>query len=222
MNCSLSEVQALAAKAARGSGYDWGLADEAGVAVRWLCAAGLDGCGALAGLLGSLAESPDDGKTFGSGTPGPPGVADSAWVSETGRLCPIRAGAALSDFAFLLGRRGLTMTAVAWPLLLLPFVSAASRQLQTPLDVTWDRSNCCIDGHDVRGLRAGDGVNPPTAARVRVHPGRGLGQAWVRRSRTEPDAGDWEILYRFAARTYAPATEESRILGAGAGLIDSD
>ena len=36
MSWSLSEIGALATKAARGSGMDWGLADEAGYAVKWL------------------------------------------------------------------------------------------------------------------------------------------------------------------------------------------
>ena len=36
MSWSLGEIGALATKAARGSGMDWGLADEAGYAVKWL------------------------------------------------------------------------------------------------------------------------------------------------------------------------------------------
>ena len=47
MNLSLNEVEATAKKATRGAGYPWGLAEEAGKAVRWLCGAG---CGWLRGL----------------------------------------------------------------------------------------------------------------------------------------------------------------------------
>jgi hypothetical protein len=32
----------------------------------------------------------------------------------------------------------------------------------------------------------------------------------------------WEALGRFAHRTYVPATEASRLKGAGAGLTDND
>ena len=35
MSHSLGEVEALARKAARGGGYSWGMAEEAGFAVRW-------------------------------------------------------------------------------------------------------------------------------------------------------------------------------------------
>ena len=41
-------------------------------------------------------------------------------------------------------------------------------------------------------------------------------------SRATPSPDSWEALSRLAYRTYAPSTEESRILGAGAGLSDND
>ncbi|MGR3485095.1 MAG: DUF3726 domain-containing protein [Paracoccaceae bacterium] len=52
MILSLGEVEALSRKAARGAGLPWGLAEEAGRAVRHLHALGLDGASALAACLG--------------------------------------------------------------------------------------------------------------------------------------------------------------------------
>ena len=43
MSLSLNEVESLAKKAARGTGYPWGLAEEAAKASRWLAARGVDG-----------------------------------------------------------------------------------------------------------------------------------------------------------------------------------
>jgi len=37
-----------------------------------------------------------------------------------------------------------------------------------------------------------------------------------------PGEKTWQVLNQYAARTYAPATEESRLKGAGAGLSDND
>ena len=37
-----------------------------------------------------------------------------------------------------------------------------------------------------------------------------------------PAEKTWQTLNLYAARTYAPATEESRLKGAGAGLSDND
>ena len=42
------------------------------------------------------------------------------------------------------------------------------------------------------------------------------------RSRAQPAPEAWATLNRLAHRTYAPATEESRLKGAGAGLSDND
>ena len=41
-------------------------------------------------------------------------------------------------------------------------------------------------------------------------------------TRAAPDPSAWAALTDLAHRTYAPATEESRRLGAGAGLSDND
>jgi len=51
MSWSLGEIGALATKAARGSGMDWGLADEAGYAVKWLQRRQLPGVAALCRYL---------------------------------------------------------------------------------------------------------------------------------------------------------------------------
>ena len=48
MSWSLGETSALAIKAVRGAGEPWGVAQEAGWAVRWLARAGMPGVSALA------------------------------------------------------------------------------------------------------------------------------------------------------------------------------
>lgn len=68
MTWSLGELQALCIKATRGSGCCWGMADEAGWAVRWLSAAGLPGAEALA-----------------------------AWLRDRDGACPICVGTAVAD-----------------------------------------------------------------------------------------------------------------------------
>ena len=43
MTFSLNEIEAMAKGAARGAGFDWGIAEETGKSVRWLAARGLPG-----------------------------------------------------------------------------------------------------------------------------------------------------------------------------------
>ena len=48
------------------------------------------------------------------------------------------------------------------------------------------------------------------------------GQTLPKRDRADLPAHTYAALDRFAQRTYAPATEASRLAGAGAGLTDND
>jgi len=74
---SLNEVETLAAKAARGGGYDWGLAEEVGRAAVALARGGYDWSGALRALLAEAA---------GFVAPG-----------AEGTVCPVRAAAWVND-----------------------------------------------------------------------------------------------------------------------------
>ena len=55
-NYSLGEIDSLARKATRGAGYSWGVAEEAGKAVRWLSAYGYPGAEILANYLTIVAN----------------------------------------------------------------------------------------------------------------------------------------------------------------------
>ena len=190
LDWSLSEARSLAIKAARGAGFSWGMAEEAGFAVHWLESRSAPGIFALASYL-------QDG-------------------SDDAATCPIHMGAAISD--------GLPVPdggkfRVKQPLLILPFL--ANEHSQNQWSLTWgaqeiafnptgigafDESQCITDGvHDCQ-LRQSD-VSFEGQCRSRI-PGK--------------FAGYISELEKFAHHTYAPATEESRLAGAGAGLSDND
>lgn len=113
MNYSLAEIAAQARKATRGAGYAWGLADEAGIAVRWLEARGLPGTEALAGLL-----THQDGCDYAELRPA---SLDGVWRCASGALCPIIAGITLSDYRF---DPPPTLGTVRFPILLIPFLAS--------------------------------------------------------------------------------------------------
>ncbi|HUS54594.1 MAG TPA: DUF3726 domain-containing protein [Thermohalobaculum sp.] len=210
MSWSLGEAQALAIKAARGAGYSWGLAEEAGFSVRWLCGRGLPGPQALAAMLATVDVQPMLR----------PDPAAPKWISGRGALCPLALGAALVDRQTVPGE-SCQFGPVQSPLLLVPFVA------QLPFDgkfvLKWDGAGFAFDhGHiaivgspaaliaprGVCTLQSGQlsAANTPTATtRVPLE--------------AQPHI---EQLLGFAARTYAPATDQSRLAGAGAGTTDND
>ena len=205
MSISLNEVEATGKRAARGAGFDWGVAEEAGRAARWLCSNGLDGCAILANYLeGPRGHAPD----------GLQGV----WRSSAGDLCPLIAGAALSDLALKLETEAIAMEGVAAPAILMPFAAWASLAIGENVSLKIGDAVACTDGARLSIT----GAIPPRASSVSVFPAGKIERALPQETRAFPSPESWEALSRLAHRTYAPATEESRRLGAGAGLSDND
>lgn len=192
MIVSLNEVEVMATKAANGAGRPWGLAQEAGMAAARLEAVGLAGARCLLRLIEAT-----DGET-----------------NLAGR-CPVLEGAHLSD----LGGADLPVTfdAMHQPLLLAPFL------MQTGGDATLAWPDCAVEVSS-RGITiSGSNSCPASPVQVRIEPAAAASPS-MRPGTGAVDIADeiWEALGRFAHRTYVPATEASRLKGAGAGLTDND
>lgn len=189
---SLNEIEALARKATRGAGYDWGMAEESGQAVRWLLARGLPGADALLSAC-----------RIGAAT-----ASDS---------CPLTLGCRLSD--------GITVAPetsdVISPLLVLPFVAWTAGRQNTTLCLRWPGAVFSVTPKGNLALRGGSLL--PESAEISVDSDvpDGLVAASVG-YRAEVSCETFLALSQYAAKTYAPATEESRESGAGAGLTDND
>ena len=211
MSFSLNEVEALSKRAARGAGLDWGLVEEAAKATRWLCAQGFDGCKVLANVLTAHHVT------------GCPRSLDGEWRSAEGSLCPVRTGAALSDCAAQVGSVGAKMRNVSHPLFMLPFVAAAARKTKTNLQMHWPGVTVTTNGHhtDLSVSKVGN-VYIEQAEQVEISLAPPLSDVDRQAVRARPDSWVLDKLNSLAALTYAPATEASRRLGAGAGQSDND
>ncbi|PUA45145.1 DUF3726 domain-containing protein [Pseudomonas protegens] len=217
MHASLNEIESLCKKAARGAGLSWGLAEEAGKAARWLSAHGLDGPGVLAQQL-----QENDGCAYAQLAPD---VSAEPWQGPGHALCPLIAGATLSDHAHLLRHNGdIELRHVAHPQLLLPFASSIARQLGMWLELSWEACRLRFAPTGEAWLIQAQSLGAASTAQVRcasVPPAEPLGKALVGKI---PELGDspQHDLDHLAARTYVPASEASRLLGAGAGLSDNN
>lgn len=212
---SLSEIQSQGRKAARGAGLAWGLADEAGKATRWLSSLALRGPYLLARLLPELEGRPYETLRPVS-TRGP-------WCGLQGPLCPLVTGALLSDISRQIeaGRR-IEIAAVAFPLLLVPFLGQAAAQTGATFELCWSdaRVLCLPHGICVSGNAAVLEIDQATP----VHCGLGASDNATHipsAKSQEVDGATWRVLEHFAHRTYVPATEASRA-GAGSTLGDNN
>lgn len=212
---SHGETEALATKAARGAGMDWGLAEEAGRAARRLSERGRDG---LFALLGHL-EEVDDWAGWR------PRIEARRWTAPSGTLCPIALGATLCDHADLsqgpLLGGPIETGPVNRPLLLAPFLMRMSGG-GVAIVARWPTP----DGPREATL-ASDHPPGPWATLARCE----LVVAARRRERPERmerpaaaapcavSAATIAGLDAFAMRTTVPASQASRA-GAGAGRDD--
>lgn len=217
MSWSLNEIEGLARKAARGSGFSWGLAEEAGKATRWLCAADLPGADLLAALLTRNDKVPYDTIC--------PQEDTGTWKASGGQLCPLIAGAALCDRANdLANGKTIECGATSYPLLMVPFMAGAADLTGQTLTISWPGisiSRSAEGTHYQIDERAQ--LTVEMAENVTVAQGVAAASKSHRRAyRGHISADIAEVLTKLAHRTYAPDTPESRLAGAGAGLTDND
>lgn len=212
---TLAEIESYLRKAARASGLEWGLAEEAGKAARWLAAFDLPGPETMLAHLQNLA-----GKDYAAFIP----RCDlEPWQAADGALCPIVTGAALADrSAAMLDGNELRLGTTAYPILLVATLGQAARFHRCAFTTRWAdlRLDCFGNGLTIEGDRGSlllaevdrvsccksDATAPQQLASTRAY---------------NIDKDVFKGIEALAFETYAPATEESRA-GAGAGLTDND
>lgn len=200
MSRSLGEVQVMVRLAVHGAGYSWSLADEAGRAARWLCINGHDGCATVANAFRGTATSA-------------PAFFESQFQIQKETLCSLKTGVSLSDFAHVIDEGPVQLGTVGQPGFLLPFIAQASRRILSPVKVSWPGGLAITDGRHLRSNFIMHSV--AVAENVVVEKTKAKIAEDTYETRAYPSAEDWALLESFAKKTYAPATAESRILGAG-------
>ena len=215
MSHSLNEIEAMSKRAARGAGLSWGLAEEAAKGTRWLAGYGYPGPDLLADLLELNDRLPAIDFS--------PTSLNGVWRAPAGRMSPLIAGAAMSDCAIRMqDGQVITIEQVTQPLLIVPFASGAALRLGNAVAVEWDNVRLTTDGKQLCVQGAKEEVLRAQTSEVRCSAPAQMMAPTTPVMRANVSDRCWQRLGAFAHRTYAPATEASRILGAGAGLNDND
>ena len=212
---TLAEVESSLRKAARAIGLDWGIAEEAGKAARWLAAFGLPGPEFMLAHLQQI-----EGNDYSSFIPD---CNLEPWQSTAGILCPVISGAAIADrSARLLTGKQFTLGSTAFPLLLAATVGQAARCHRSVFTSSWAgvRVSCYENGLSIEGNR--DDLLISEVAAVNCRQDDGVSPQQLPSTQAyRIDMQSWQLIDQLAFKTYAPATEASRA-GAGAGLTDND
>jgi hypothetical protein len=138
-------------------------------------------------------------------------------------MSPLIAGASLSDCAVrLLARGTITMENESLPLLAVPFMGGAALRLGVPVVVEWDGARLATDGKQLCVQASPAALEARQAQRLVFSAPADMSGRREPVLRADVSEESWDRLAAFAHRTFAPATEESRLRGAGAGLSDND
>lgn len=217
MRYSLYEIEVTCKRAARGAGMYWGLAEEAGKAVRWLSAQGMPGPKAFAALL-----KKNDHIEYQSMIPV---LSDGVWQRDAGYLCPLIIGTALCDRVgeMATAQESIQIGPMLHPLLLLPFAAAISKITQCEINVSWSDAEFLVSENSISVTDKANALTLETVETAYFM----LSQNPMREPSAcnqdySVDTSTWVQLNTFAQRTFAPASEASRLTGAGAGLSDTD
>lgn len=214
---SLTEIETLCMKAARGAGMSWGMAEEAGFAARWLAAEGVAGVTLLLAHLERAAGA--------RWTDIAPVIAGRTWAAPgAAALSPIAVGAALCDRAELPegpASGKVRIGPVGCPALVLPFAAQVARHAGGTYAVAWDGCRAVVSNEGLLSVEGAEGLTADACDALTLSPCGGGARIW----RAEPSRGidfaDLRALDAFALRTTVPASERSR-QGAGAGTVDND
>ncbi|MDH3633086.1 MAG: DUF3726 domain-containing protein [Gammaproteobacteria bacterium] len=214
-NLTLAESESYLRKAARACGLDWGIAEEAGKAARWLAAFNLPGPEIMLAHLQDL-----KGQNYRSFVPD---CSTQPWQSSGALLCPIITGAALADrSAQMLEGAQFSLGPTAYPLLLAATVGQAARCHQTVFTTAWAgvSVSCFENGLSIEGNRDDLTLSVVDAASC-YRDDLEIPQQMPSTLAYKIDSAAFKKIAELAFQTYAPATEASRA-GAGAGLTDND
>ena len=198
---SLNQIAMTAKKAAIGQGFPIGLAEDISRAASLLVRHDCDSSSALLAALEKRYSGPQG-------------------FSRTGReLYVWEARAAISTpsmcdlFASDARLERVTLGNCDSPVLCLALTAIAAADYHLNLQLDFEGTGCqaLIHGRQLFLY----GALPYHYCNVHIHKGRDSSVAVV-------DASAWQQLDRLAAQTYVPASEASRLQGAGAGLLDND
>lgn len=208
MRRTLNEIEVSIRKAASGVGLEYGTAEDAGRAAAWLVRQGLDG---VAAVLASIRRGSSD-----------IGFDPAVDAASAGRGYAAIIGPSLID-RLIAGGDGETVS-VRNPdsaLMVIGLAGVASEDHGVVIEIDCDGS---ISRIPAAGPMAAAAIPEPCARLSLKRIGAGVPgrQAAEASGGADVPAELWDEVQAYAARTYVPASQLSRALGAGAGSIDND
>ena len=201
---SLSEIETTVKRASRAAGYSWGIAEEVGKSIRLSELFGFPGIKHLNQYYqNKKKENFDDIKLINK-------INKSNGLS----LCPITLGVNFIDqIKNIETLKKCSVEKLAFPLLLLPFLSRGSEIIGKKLLFSFDESKFLLNFNVSISSNFWNKKNSMLANKVEI--------SFLNNEDNFSDQ-DWKNLYRLAEDTFVDETDRLKEGAAGAGLTDND
>jgi hypothetical protein len=201
---SLSEIETTSKRASRGVGFSWGIAEEVGKCIRLLELFGLPGIKNLNEYYQKIdKENFDNIKLINQKN-----------TSNKNSLCPISLGVScLDQIRKIEDYNECSFKNVAYPLLLLPFLSRSSEIIGKKILVVLDKYEFLLNFNTNISSNSLENDFPPKAKIVKI--------SFLDNKDSFTDY-DWITLYKLSENTFVEESDSLKKGAAGAGLNDND
>ena len=201
---SLSEIETTSKRASRGVGFSWGIAEEVGKCVRLLELFGLPGIKNLNRYYQKKnKENFDDIRMIYKKN-----------TSNKNSLCPISLGIRFLDqIRKIENYNKCLFKNVAYPILLLPFLSRSSEIIGKKILVVLDKYEFLLNFNINISSNSLEKEFPSKAKIVKI---------FFLDNKDSFTDHDWKSLYRLSENTFVEESDSLKKGAAGAGLNDND
>tara|TARA_B100001063_G_scaffold208001_1_gene204204 strand:+ start:101 stop:712 length:612 start_codon:yes stop_codon:yes gene_type:complete len=201
---SLSEIETTSKRASRGVGFSWGIAEEVGKCIRLLELFGLPGIKNLIKYYQKKnKENFDDIRSINQKN-----------TSNKNSLCPISLGICFLDqIRKIESYNKCLFKNVAYPLLLLPFLSRSSEIIGKKILVILDEYEFLLNFNTNISSNLLENEFPSKAKIVKI---------FFLDNKDSFTDNDWKKLYKLSENTFVEESDSLKKGAAGAGLNDND
>jgi len=202
---SSSEIDTVSKRAAKASGFSWGIAEEVGKNIKTLELFGIGGVENLNAYLHLLKDHKAEGPKNILKDNSPKGKS----------FCPFYTGTALIDAAEqILELKTLRFDSIDYPILILPFINRLSYKIGRMITVK-------MDEYEIN-LNLNQFISSNINIRNKILESCQSFEINVLESKDTFKPETWEQLYKLSTDTFVEESERSKTTAAGAGLVDND
>ena len=200
---SLSEIETVSKRASRATGFSWGISEEIGKNIRLLESCGLPGIKNLNSFLKDTQKQKFENlKSLKENN-----------VSDKNCFCPISFGTSFLDQSHSFKEKKLTINKLAYPILLIPFLSRSSEIIGKRIQIKFD--NIYVNLNYNLNMYSNNNFEQTFKETKDVK----INLLDNVDSFTDTD---WKELYQLSEDTFVEESESLKQGGAGAGLTDND